>query len=377
MTYWGLKYNLTDDTYERTYAAVGLEPGEDFDELAPWQLKRCNVADGGTVNAYYGEDGCYSDYDTPAVGQAMVELNKFWYYLGHWTTEGKTYYEWLIADYAYANWSVFPAFITDGTTHDHIYIGAYEASLAYSTLKAQSRAGVPPQTTLSRAQFRTYSAARGAGWSNVSIQTIAALQILATVENGDFNTQAIIGNGICGDTSAHFIGETAASGQYPSGNTSFGTIANQTTASSYRGIENLWGNTETYVDGINIGTDHIAYICDSPSHFADTNTGYYYPTYVTLPVGGGYITDIDLVHQGGYPGTEPVWQNDWFFLPKVAGGSDPMAYLCDALAVEDALDIVQIGGNYSYGLATGLYTFVAHQSTWGGTAYDGGRLQKV
>ena len=79
---YGIRHNNVTDTITRLGSSSGLvaaiSPGiNNFDGIMPWAgMKRCNLADNLTVNAYYGdlaykEDGSY--------GQVMVEVPAFYY----------------------------------------------------------------------------------------------------------------------------------------------------------------------------------------------------------------------------------------------------------------------------------------------------------
>ena len=54
----GLQCDWKNSTFTRLAAAKGLNAGSDFDQFTPFGgRKRCNLADDGTVLAWYGEDG--------------------------------------------------------------------------------------------------------------------------------------------------------------------------------------------------------------------------------------------------------------------------------------------------------------------------------
>jgi hypothetical protein len=100
-----------------------------FDYHVIWgNIQRCNLSDGGTVNAYYGDSDFASDGSN---GQVMVEIPKFYYKSA---TEGTTY-RWWISPVARTGFATHPAFISDGVTYDHIYVGAFHGS-AYDVTAA-------------------------------------------------------------------------------------------------------------------------------------------------------------------------------------------------------------------------------------------------
>jgi len=75
---YGLEFDF-DAGYnvgKRLCAAKGLY-SDDFDNISPWKdMKRCILADDGTVVAYYGDAGYIED---GTAGQVMVEIPKFYY----------------------------------------------------------------------------------------------------------------------------------------------------------------------------------------------------------------------------------------------------------------------------------------------------------
>ncbi len=74
---YGVEVDYANKTFARLAGAVGKTPGADFDSiLAFGGRRRCNLADNGTVNAYYGDAGYKEDGTN---GQVMVEQPKFYY----------------------------------------------------------------------------------------------------------------------------------------------------------------------------------------------------------------------------------------------------------------------------------------------------------
>jgi hypothetical protein len=73
----GVEVDLENKTFTRISGAVGLSAGANFDKFNAFGgRRRCNLADDGTVNAYYGDAGYIEDGSN---GQVMVEQPKFYY----------------------------------------------------------------------------------------------------------------------------------------------------------------------------------------------------------------------------------------------------------------------------------------------------------
>ena len=73
---YGLCADFENSTFTRLAGAKNKTPAN-FNSIAPWgNMKRCILADNGTVVAYYGEQGYVED---GTAGQVMVEIPKFYY----------------------------------------------------------------------------------------------------------------------------------------------------------------------------------------------------------------------------------------------------------------------------------------------------------
>ena len=287
---YGVEVDFINKVFTRLAGAVGLNAGSDFDGVNAFGgRRRCNLADDGTVNAYYGESGYKEDGSN---GQVMVEQPMFYYKVvpikleklsnGQMITRKVRYY---VSDNFYEGFKIHPAFITNGKICDKIYVSAYEATvydvsaLAYdltdsisadfSADKICSIAGAKPasgnKNTLTRANLRKLAQNRGSNWAQSLVQTVCMSELLMLIEYAQFNMQDAIGvgnsqrNWLEDETNwAVNTGATASLGN-KSGSVTI-TVAGQTSGAadqqvvtvSYRGEENLWGDIWTWFDGINI-----------------------------------------------------------------------------------------------------------------------------
>ena len=74
---YGVLVDYENKTFTRVAGAQGKTAGTDFDGITAFGgRKRCNLADDGTVNAYFGDAGYTEDGSN---GMVMVEQPKFWY----------------------------------------------------------------------------------------------------------------------------------------------------------------------------------------------------------------------------------------------------------------------------------------------------------
>ncbi len=73
----GIEVDFKNKKFTRLAGAVGKNPGADFDSIKAFGgRRRCNLADDGTVKAYYGDSGYIENGSN---GQVMVEQPKFYY----------------------------------------------------------------------------------------------------------------------------------------------------------------------------------------------------------------------------------------------------------------------------------------------------------
>ena len=73
----GLQVDYRNKTFKRLAGATNLTPGTDFDRFSMYGGRRkCNVADDGTISAWFGDESYAEDGSN---GQVMVYQPKFYY----------------------------------------------------------------------------------------------------------------------------------------------------------------------------------------------------------------------------------------------------------------------------------------------------------
>ena len=256
----GLEADFKNSTFRRLGGAKNKSAGSDFNVFNMYgQRKLCNVADDGTITAWYGdpnytETGYTTDPQTQQTiqVQVMVRQPKFWYKvvpveLEEITSDDPTQtgvhgysgvrMKYYIADRPIPGFKVHPAFFNaQGQEVDCYYIGAYEACLfdtseneyrLYDTWavtyneqthiysvgtknayladkdydKLSSIAGAKPasgdySTDFTRPNVNTMAQNRGTGWGSINIKMVSAEQLLMAIEYGGFNSQNLVGEGI-------------------------------------------------------------------------------------------------------------------------------------------------------------------------------------
>ena len=399
---FGVEVDFVNKKFTRLSGAVNRTPGAAFDSINAFGgRKRCNVADDGTVTAYYGDSG-YTTTGKNAAGtpvQVMVEQPKFYYKVVPMVLEKGVkgmkirkarYY---VSDTLKPGFKVHPAFVENGNVNPYIYLAAFEGSLfdtsanAYILDNAQvadfaadklsSIAGTKPAggdtQNLTRANVRLLAQKRGAGWEQAYAATAAASQLLMLIEYASFNMQSAIGNGNTNQSSS------AANIQYTGATVSLGnasgavTNANDIQLISYRGEENFWGNIWTWVDGMNeenpdpfesgqAGTLHVA-----DHGFADNSKASPYKNTGIHPIqGSGYVSAF------GYSE-----EFDWLFIAVEYSGNSSLPVGDYAWNQNPGWRVAALGGYCSYGSYAGAFCWHLDSAASYRSWHIGGRLVYV
>jgi hypothetical protein len=169
-------------------------------------------------------------------GQYMVRIPKFWFQAGVVPSgqfAGKAY--WMISPVARPGFSVHPAFVgAGGTEMDQIWVGKFKAG--FDGTKLVSVPAVMPAVSMDFPTARQRAYARNAGgvtgFRLLSVYDLSAIQMLASIEAGGTDMQAIIGNG------------------WVSGSAAVGVSSAYEMQASWRGLWGLWGNVWQMVDGL-------------------------------------------------------------------------------------------------------------------------------
>lgn len=399
---FGVEVDFANKVFTRLSGAVNRTPGAAFDSINAFGgRKRCNVADDGTVTAYYGDSG-YTTTGKNAAGtpvQVMVEQPKFYYKVVPMVLEKGAkgmkirkarYY---VSDTLKPGFKVHPAFVENGNVNPYIYLAAFEGSLfdtsanAYILDNAQvadftadklsSIAGAKPAggdtQNLTRANTRLLARKRGSGWEQAYAATAAASQLLMLIEYASFNMQTAIGNGNTEQSSS------AANIQYTGATVSLGnasgtvTNANNIQLVSYRGEENFWGNIWGWVDGMNeenpatfeSGDFGTLYVADHG--FADDSKASPYKNTGIHPVyGSGYVSAF------GYSE-----EFDWLFIAVEYSGNNALPVGDYAWNQNSGWRVARLGGCCGNGSHAGAFSWHLHDAASARHWDVGGRLVYV
>lgn len=397
----GITMDYKNKTCTRIAGAKNLTAGADFDKFSMYGgRKRCNVSDGGTINAYYGEKGYTEDGSN---GQVMVYQPKFYYLVcpleydrqetgyGYHLRKANYY----VSETQRAGFKLHPAFYDkNGNEVDYILMSAYEGCIydtsanAYlkndeqvmdaSKDKFSSIAGARPASgvsqNLTRPNIEQMAKNRGEGWHSFGIKTASMEQLLMIVEMGMMNLQTAIGQGVVNipwatgsDTTSSYAGVTGSTASLGNGTgratettTYEGGVATKNTADGktsicYRGVENFWGNIWKFAYGVNIwGNGKMAggmpYICSDFNYAEGKNTDNYEGAGFTVTKANGYISAM------GYS-----TKYDWLFMASECLGNSSLpvgdyTYITENL---NGYRIALLGGRWDGGSnAGGFYWYL-------------------
>lgn len=268
-----LGYDIS--TGERLEDAVGMRQS-DFTYQYPYSdIARCVVdSSNGDVLYYLDDEDSTLQEDGITIatldgtdGQVVTEIPEFYYSM--------TNNQFKVSKQEFDNSVKF----------DRTYIGVSEASEDVEGAKLQSAVGMTPIRHKSLSEMRSLAGNIGDGWQLADYKVRDVIKALFLIEFGEGNSQKLIGEGIVDELESVKTGDTVTLGN------KIGVSANGSV--SYRGIENLWGNIDEFVEGV-VLNDTSYYLADSDynSFVDDESTGSYESTGVAPITSDGYISDM-------------------------------------------------------------------------------------
>lgn len=412
----GLQVDYRNKTFKRLAGATNLTPGTDFDRFSMYGGRRkCNVADNGTISAWFGDESYAEDGSN---GQVMVYQPKFYYLvcpvvydpidtgIGYHLRKANYY----VSEKPRPGFRLHPAFYdASGKEIDYYLTSAYEGSVydvsasAYLLQDEQvlnaaedkfcSISGARPASgysqNLTRTSVEQLAQNRGTNWHGDLIKQVSAEQLLMIIEMGVMELQTPIGLGVVnipwetGDNKtcsyAAVTGSTSSIGNgtgravkstvYP-GNVATEYTDNGKTSICWRGKENFWGNIWKFVYGVNIwGNGKMAggqpYICKDFNFAENKNSDNYEAAGFTVAAKAGYISAM------GYS-----TKCDWLFMASECLGNSALpvgdyTYITELL---NGYRIARLGGGWGNGVNAGPFCWNLNSSV-GDRARDfGGRL---
>ena len=420
---YGVEVDFKNKKFTRLAGAVGKTPGDAFDGINAFGgRKRCNLTNDGRVAAYYGEAGFSTtgkltqavdrnpvgtespdenlEFSAGTIVQVMVEQPKFYYKVVPLELEkiqgGKGFHmrkaRYYVSDTMKAGFKLHPAFIKDGKEKNFIYLSAYEgctydtSASAYKLNDAQdvdwtndvlaSIANAKPTSGLTqdgatRNGFRTIAAKRGSGWSQQTIQSVAATQILFLVEYASFNIQEKLGAGVTTKADDGATSMTEITGATTTLGNKSGQVINTNgwTVVSYRGEENPFGNIWKWIDGINVYNMYEGSVYIADHGFKDnTNAAPYSDAGITICGSNGYVSAF--AYNEGF---------DWSFIASEVLGNSllPVGDYFWQDKEYNAYSVAVLGASWIDGSYSGLFCLDVNSTSGGRSRAVGGRLLYV
>lgn len=412
----GIQVDYKNKTFKRLAGAANLSKGSDFDKFTMFGgRKRCNVADNGSIVAWYGD----ADYkEDGSMGQVMVYQPKFYYLvcpveydpidtgIGYHLRKANYY----VSEKPRAGFRLHPAFYdASGNEIDYFLTSAYEGSIYDASASAyllndeqvmntgedkfSSIAGARPASgssqNLTRPNIEAMAQNRGTNWHGDLIKQVSAEQMLMIIEMGMMNLQTAIAQGVVSlpwttgsDTTSSYAAATGSTASLGNGTgraekttTYEGGVAKEYTVDGktsvcWRGKENFWGNIWKFVYGINIwGNGKMGggqpYICSDFSFAESKNSGNYEPAGFTVTNVNGYISAM------GYSTA-----CDWLFIASECLGNSSLpvgdyTYITINL---NGYRIARLGGGWNYGGGAGGFYWVLYDGVGYRSRIIGGRL---
>jgi hypothetical protein len=353
------------------------------------KMRRCVMDGNGRVlnyldpaNSAYNEDGSTSDLSAPGT-QVMVEIPAFWVK----TNIAGSTRTWSVSAVPRSGYSLHPAFVAGGETLDHIYVGAYIASVysqsegAYidglnldnnasrvslSDDHLASVSGRYPMVGLTRSQFRDLAGNFGDGrWHLEDFWCVQAVQLLYLIEYGNFDSQAMLGSG---NDSRSYSGSSDSQADSPHESAGRAdAIGNESGSGpawvSYRGIEHVHGNCWRWVDGFNLN-DRQSFICDDPSQYADDTQAGYVALGRPLPTASS-----DQIRT--------LQDEPHVLLPdEVGGGASTSSFVAGTLWTNSGWRVARVGGIAGSGSLVSVFSWSLSGDSGDRSRYRGGRVAR-
>lgn len=412
----GIQIDYKNKTFKRLAGAANLTKGSDFDKFTMFGgRKRCNVADDGSIVAWYGD----ADYkEDGSMGQVMIYQPKFYYLvcpveydpidtgIGYHLRKANYY----VSEKPRAGFRLHPAFYdASGNEIDYFLTSAYEGSIYDASASAyllndeqvmnigedkfSSIAGARPASgssqNLTRPNIEAMAQNRGTNWHGDLIKQVSAEQMLMIIEMGMMNLQTAIAQGVVSlpwttgsDTASSYAAATGSTASLGNGTgraekttTYEGGVAKEYTVDGktsvcWRGKENFWGNIWKFVYGINIwGNGKMGggqpYICSDFSFAESKNSGNYEPAGFTVTNANGYISAM------GYSTA-----CDWLFIASECLGNSSLpvgdyTYITENL---NGYRIAQLGGHWNGWVGAGGFCWALGNGVGNRVRSIGGRL---
>ena len=246
----------TDSSVGLSYTVEASEIKSDFDSCYPF---------------------CEMREEVDGLGNVFIRIPKFYSKI---TPNANGTHKLQISGCRYDGFSTL--FIDgQGNELDYVLVGKYEGSCDssdYNTAKMKSVSGATVKVSINITNYRKACMNNGDGYQQYDFLIDAIIKQLFMIEFATTHSQSIMTGWTNGSNTAALVtGHTdnvkTASGSWNNNHDAETDAWTDVTcntdgyhACKYRGIENPFGNTWTFVDGINFNNDKV-FFCADPTHY--------------------------------------------------------------------------------------------------------------
>lgn len=306
---------------------------------SPSALTRTDDAVG--LNVTVGTSEITSDFDncypwsnieevTDGAGNVFVKIPKFYSKI---TANGDGTYKHQLSGTKHEGFDTL--FKVGAKEIEYVMVGKYEGS--GSSSRVYSKSGQTPLVNITMDDFRNGCNAHGSGYQQYDFLIDLIIKELWLVEMATTNCQSIM-YGYANGNSA-----TISTGAADTVATLTGSPISNTDgkhACKYRGIENPWGNTNTWCDGISFSGSSV-YVCTEPTSYSTGKTVFPYEYYGTRASSDGFVKTVAPLKEGS------------LIQYVTAVGADESSYYCDKSFQGGT--VLYVCGGYSRNANTGLW----------------------
>lgn len=233
------------------------------------KIKPCLLTRDGVVNGYlnkdnynYYEDGTPAVIVSSAVGSVMIEIPKVYYKFQRISPTSDMSIQYSDTKHD-DTWVCYAHTDMNGVEKDHIYISAYQGSGTGSIMFSSS--GQQPTVSKTLTDLTAMGKGLGDGFEVLGHHQLTLLQLLYLIMFKNTNSYAALGLG------------AQTNGPIATGSTNqkglFYGSQNNTESVKFMGIEDIYGNVDTFVQGIHLPSDRFFQLYGVTKNYKDSTSG--------------------------------------------------------------------------------------------------------
>lgn len=288
---YGVSWDKSSDpTLTRTDQSVGLVAGingaqNDFDDAGPWSQMDKTIID--------------------SFGNEFVRIPKLYIK----KSQSDTADTWQVSLANHGDGWYLPKCFWDATGEKeipYVDVGRYDATLGTSSL--ESKTGKVAEVNTELAVLRIQAKSNGKGYQLIDIHAVDVLQTLFVIEFATLNSQDVMRGEL--DSLSGNVNQVCGAGSNHLGSSGFAAINGPM---DYRGVENLYGNVDQFIDGVNVA-DNRAWVCDNPDNYqSNLFASPYQQLNYTLETGWIEENGLDINYPYAQFGSVAVWDKTTYY----------------------------------------------------------------